>query len=211
MVAEYCTLAQVASFLGVTTFASGTDPTDTEVTEFIEGNQDTIDAETMHSWRITTITAETHHLTYPSYQRRDGAEIFLQHRNITTLASGTDVLEIWNGSIFEDYLVTRTEGRNNDFWVDDEMGIIFIKTFPRNLPRYFAVRVTYRYGESAATKDIRKACILMTARDILGSEDRSVLLPEGTSNIGLTTKADIWQKEVDMILQRRRETVVAVL
>jgi len=212
MAITYCTAAQVNSFLGLTTaFSGSTNPTQVEVEEFIERNQDSIDKETMHAWRTLTITEETHHLQYPAYQRRDGSEIFLQHRQIQTLLNGTDKLEIWNGSVFEDYLATRVEGRNNDYWFDKRLGTIYIKTFPRILPRYFAVRVTYRYGESAVVKDIEKACVLMTAIDILGSDDRSVLLPEGTSNIGLPGKAELWQKQVDKILQNRRETILAIV
>jgi len=213
MVATYCTVAQVASFLGVPTFTSSTDPTLAEVTEFIEDHQDEIDNETQHAWRILTVNEELHTIEYTSGNYRDGAQIFLGHRIITALASGTDVLSVWNGTEDEDYLTTRTEGRNKDWWIDLPTGLLFIKTFP--IPFYsrrrYTVKVTYRYGESTVVSDIRRACILLTAIDVLGSDDRSVLLPEGTQNIGLNDKAEKWQAQADRLIEKRKEWPIAII
>lgn len=204
----------VASFIGVPTFTGSTDPTLAEVDAFIERNQDAIDYETHHAWRSARVTEELHTIDYTSQNYRDGAQIFLGQRIITALSSGDgDALLVWNGSIDEDYLTTRTEGRNKDWWIDLSTGMLFIKTFP--VPFYtrrrYTVKVTYRYGESTVVKDIEKACVLMTAVDILGSDDRSILLPEGTQNIGLSDKFEKWQDQADRLVDKRKEWPIAII
>ena len=219
MVVVYCTSAQLFTFLqlgassdvnftGKTDFDTNTNPTKITVEEWINESEDHIDQETMHAWRSVTITNEQHHLEVPHYQLRDGSEIKLLHRNIKTLTSGTDLLEVWDGSQYLDYLANKTEGRNKDYWVNEEMGFVFIKTYPSYLPRTFGVRVTYRFGDSTVPGDIKRACIFLTAIHFLQGEDRSVLLPEGTSNISYNTKIDKWQERAEDIMDRRRELMV---
>ena len=208
----YCTSNDVANFLSVPIFGTTTTPTKTQVESLIEANEDYIDSETMHSWRETTISNETHHLEYPEYQLRDGASVFLEHRKVKTFSSSDgDKLEVWNGESWEDFLTEKEEGRNKDFWVDYDMGIVFIKTFPRTVPRNFAVRVTYRFGETSVPKQIKKCCILLTALDILQSEDRSILLPEGTSNLSYQEKANRWEKQAMQIIASNKELKVVGL
>lgn len=216
---DYATSQQVFAFLqlgnndnfeGKTDFDTGTVPTKLQVEEFIGENEDYIDFETMHSWRVASATNEIHHLEAPHYQYRDGSEIYLLHRNIKELDSNEgDKLEIWNGSEYEDYLTTRNEGRNKDFWFDTTLGVIFIKTYPRYIPRTLGVRITYRYGEASVKKDISKACIRLTAADVLESDDRSILLPEGTDNSNTNgAKMSRWRKWAERIISNHREIPV---
>ena len=48
----------------------------------------------------------------------------------------------------------------------------------------------------------------MVAIDVLMSDDRSVLIPEGTQNVDLTAKIQLLRAEVDSILARYIEIVV---
>lgn len=205
--ATYCSAQDVADFLGVTTFSSSTTPTKTQVESFIEMNEDYIDNETMHTWREKTVTDEYHHIDKLTYNRREGIVIWLNHRKIRTFSSSDgDKLEVWDGSDWTDYLTDKTEGRNNDFWVDYNDGVIFLNTILSSyLPRYFDLRVTYRFGETSVKGDIKKACILLTARDVLMQDDRSILLPEGTSNISLLNKAEQWKIKADEIIFSNKE------
>ncbi|KKM76972.1 hypothetical protein LCGC14_1374810 [marine sediment metagenome] len=216
---EYCTSADVFVFLqlgassdvnftGKTDFDTTTNPAKTTVDRWIDESADLIDQETMHAWRTVKVTKEQHHLEIPHYQLRDGSEIKLLHRNIKTLTAGTDLLEVWDGTQYLDYLANKTEGRNNDYWANEQSGFIFVKTYPAYLPRTFGVRVTYRFGDSTIPGDIKRACVMMTAIQFLQGEDRSVLLPEGTSNIPYQSKEDKWQKKVDGILDKRREIML---
>lgn len=216
---NYVTSAQVFAFLqlgnnsdfeGKNDFDINTIPTKLQVEEFIEENEDFINQETMHSWKEITVTNEVHHLEIPHYQFRDGSEIYLLHRKIKTLDSNSgDKLEVWNGSEYEDYLTTKQEGRNRDYWVNEELGVIFIKSYPFYLPRTLGVRVTYRFGETTVKKDIQQACKLLTARDILESDDRSVLLPEGTDNSNTNgAKIRRWEIRANQIISNNREIPV---
>lgn len=213
----YCTSKQVFDFLQLSrTYSDDTDfdaetfPTKNQVEEWIEENEDYIDEETLHAWRTISVSEETHNIPR-SYNYSDGAKIFLNHRIITTLASGTDKIEVWNGTEYVDYVATKTEGRNKDWWIDQKLGILFIKTFPRYFHRDYDVRVTYRFGETTVKKDIRKACVRLTAIDVLQSDDKSILIPEGSSNISLETKSEKWQEQADKWIQNNRELPVAVL
>jgi len=219
MVVVYCTSADVFTFLqlgassdvnfnGKTDFDGTTNPTKTTVEAWINESEDWIDQETMHAWRTVIVTKEYHHLHAPQYQRRDGTEIKLLHRNIKTLLNGTDLLEVWDGSNYIDYLADKVEGRNKDYWQVEEDGFIFIRTYPRYLTRYFGVRVTYRFGDAAVPGDIKRACKLLTSMQFLQGEDRSVILPEGSSNIPYQSKVSDWEKKIDEILDRRRELVL---
>lgn len=205
--AEYCTTLQVANFLGITTdFSASTNPLKTAVTEWIEANEDTIDKKTMHAWRTKTITDELHHMDSLPYGLREGVKIFLEHRKIKTFESGTDKLEVWDGTQWLDYVANKVEGRNNDFWVDYKSGLISI----RNLTtfKFFSARVTYRYGETSVDRDIRKACILMTAADVLNTDDRSVSLPEGTEGFPIPDKSRKWIAQAKGIISDNREVKV---
>ncbi len=219
MAVVYCTSADVFKFLqlgassdvnfnGKTDFDANTNPTKTTVEAWINESEDYIDQETMHAWRSVTITKEQHHLESPHYQLRDGSEINLLHRNIKTLTSGTDLLEVWDGTQYLEYLANKTEGRNNDYWANEQNGVIFVKTYPAYTPRTFGVRVTYRYGDTAVPGDIKRACVFLTAAHFLQSEDRSVLLPEGSSNLPYDTKDQRWQKKADEIIDKRREIIL---
>ena len=135
------------------------------------------------------------------------------NRNITTLSTGDgDKLEVYTGgSDFEDYLVTRNEGRDKDYWVNEQEGILWLRTYPRIFRRSFDVRLTYRFKEPTLKKDIEKACIRLTAIAIVESDDKSILFPEGSSNIPLMDKRTIWQREANKIIQNNRELKLAVI
>mgnify|MGYP003151337271 FL=1 len=48
----------------------------------------------------------------------------------------------------------------------------------------------------------------MTCIDLLMSDDRSVIIPEGTQNVDLTAKIQLLQAEVDRLLPRYVEMVI---
>ncbi len=216
---SYCTSAQVFSFLqlgttsgynGLSDFSTSTVPTKVQVEEWIVESESEINQRTMNSWKTQTITKEYHTIKPPN-RYYEGTKIFIQNRNITTFASGTDKIEVWNGSEWEDYLVSRTEGRNNDYWVNEVDGILWLRTYPRILRRDNDVRLTYRFSEPIVKSDIRKACIRLTAITAIQSDDKSLLIPEGSQNIPLFEKTKIWQREADKIIQDNREIKNAIL
>ena len=99
------------------------------------------------------------------------------------------------------------QARLKDWWIDHEMGIIY---FNNSYPffEWNAVKVSYIYGERYVEKAIEEAATKLVAADLLMSDDRSVLIPEGTQNVDLASKIQLWRKEAEEILRRYKEVVV---
>jgi len=94
-----------------------------------------------------------------------------------------------------------------DWWIDHEMGIIY---FNNSYPffEWNAVKVSYIYGERYVEKAIEEAATKMVASELLMADDRSVLIPEGSQNVDLGSKIQLWRKEATEILNRYKEIVV---
>jgi len=118
-----------------------------------------------------------------------------------TLSQNTLQLDLQGGSSSGD------NARLRDWWLDHEMGIIY---FNNSYPffEWNAIKVAYIYGERYLEKAIEEVATKMVVIDLLMSDDRSVLLPEGTSNIDLTAKVQLLQSEIDKILPRYQEIVL---
>ena len=107
-----------------------------------------------------------------------------------------------------DYVGTTTgdEARLRDWWCDYELGVIYFNnTYP-----YFqwnAIKVAYIYGERYVEKAIEDICTKLVAMDLLLSDDRSVLFPEGTQNIDLGSKYQLLKAQVAETLPRYVEVV----
>jgi len=126
---------------------------------------------------------------------------------LTTLASaGTSLkqhrlaIDLQGGSASGD------KGRLRDWWIDNEMGIIY---FNNSYPffEWNAVKVSYIYGERYLEKAIEDVCTKMVAIDLLMNDDRSVLIPEGTQNVDLSSKIQLYRQDIDATLPRYIEVV----
>ena len=97
--------------------------------------------------------------------------------------------------------------RLRDWWLDAEMGIIY---FNNSYPffEHNSVKVSYIYGERYLEKAIEEAATKMVAADLLLSDDRSVLIPEGGQNVDLGSKIQLFRKEAEELLARYKEVVV---
>lgn len=98
------------------------------------------------------------------------------------------------------------KGRLRDWWIDPEMGIIY---FNNSYPffEWNAIKVAYIHGERYVAKAIEDICTKMVAIDLLMSDDRSVLIPEGTQNVDLASKIQLYRADVDRTLPRYMEVV----
>ena len=199
----YCTHGDVSSFLQIAAFTASTAVTITDVEARILENEDAINDATNHSWKSKIVTDETHHID-GDYLTDVGIQIPLKNRTIADLDSGSgDSLKVWNGSEMEEWLDNKTEGRNNDFWVDYELGILFIRN--SYFPKRFAVKITYRFGESEVPKNLKKLCMLMTAIDLIGSDDWSAIKPEGGDSIAMQTKVENWERQAESLIESFKE------
>jgi len=120
---------------------------------------------------------------------------------VETLSQNTMRIDLQGGSSKGD------NARLRDWWLDHEMGIIY---FNNSYPffEWNAIKCSYIYGERYLEKAIEEAATKMVAIDVLMSDDRSVLIPEGTQNVDLTSKIQLLRTEVDSILARYIEIIV---
>ena len=71
-----------------------------------------------------------------------------------------------------------------------------------------AVKVSYIYGERYLEKAIEEAATKMVAVDLLMADDRSVLIPEGSQNVPLAQKIQMFKEEANSLLNRYKEMVL---
>jgi len=194
-------------------FSSSTIPTLAEVNEMLLAAEDDIDDKIGHAWRSRQIVKEYHDFQTAAwvayYEReREARAIKLSHRSIRDLTSGTDTVEVWDGSDWVDWVSTKTEGRGSDFWMDYTDGIFFFRE-SRPLRRIMTVRFTYRYGESTVPEDIRKAAALIVARDLMMAHDHMKNIPEGADAVTIYgTKLREWEKYIERTIEHRKELEV---
>lgn len=214
----YCTASDVRRLLGLSgEFTETSNPSFIQVEDYIKAAEDEIDFRTAHSWRTRRSRTTTGDDTSAEYEWHDipkepwdwalGRRVKLDHRLVKTLDTGEgDVLELWNGTEYEDWTVTKTEGRADDYWLDYENGVLYIKS--HHHPRNKAIRIKYRYGEEKVPNDVKIACAKLAAMNLLGGEDRSVLFPEGTNNIAIADKEMKWRADVERFFRNRGEITV---
>jgi len=212
---NYCGTADVKRILQNRFNYSGTSfPTNAQVTATIEDVEDEIDNTTMHAWREKTVSNEFYDLPV-EYSRNfyyldPGIPIHLRHREIRDVGTADgDKIEIWDGgTTYTDYVADKTKGRNDDYWIDHEKGIVYLKIFTP-FYREKAARLTYRYGGSVVPKDIRRAAAMMTAIELIQNDDRSNMLSDvGQSQLGYDPRIAQMQKKVDKILKNRSRVFV---
>ena len=219
MTTTYCTSSDVAKLIwrngDGSDFSATTNPTKSFVEELINAAEDDIDNFTHHAWRSVLVSDEIHDLILDrvNYRRWWGyyGRVHLNHRKIREFISGTHKIEIWDGSDWVDLVLDAngyTEGRDDDYWIDYEKGIIyFVNTYPHVVQE--AVKVTYAYGDTVVPSDIKLACMRMVGIDLVMQDDRSILLPEGSDNVRQPNKVEIWQAAVEKTLEKYMEIVSA--
>ena len=98
-------------------------------------------------------------------------------------------------------------GRLKDWWFDHETGVVY---FNNSYPffEWNAIKTSYIYGERYLEKAIEDICTKMVAIDLLMADDRSVLIPEGTQNVDLTSKIQLFKADIERTLPKYVEMVV---
>lgn len=212
----YTTVSKVQGYLQLYTLTDSTNPSVQQVIELINRAEDEIDQRTGHAWRMRYSNTTGGQDQTPQYEYHDleyrkeyqtGKPIYLKHRKIYALDSTQgDALEFWNGSTYEDWITTRTEGRANDYWVDYDRGILYIQSY--YLPtKSQAFRIKYRYGETSVNKVIEDIATKIVGIDILtGMDTRANIVSEG-AQIGMThqQRVDYWRSDVERKLQTLKE------
>jgi hypothetical protein len=209
----YCEPSDVQRLLRINSaFSSSSNPSENQVYAFIEDAMSDIDSLTRHAWRAVTETNEYHSLPQKyNYIYGLGVRIKLGHRLVRTLETAQgDKLEVWDGNSWEDWIVNKNSGRGNDYWLDETNGVLYLN----QAHWYFrdnVIRVTYRYGESTIPRDIRKACALLVASEIVASDQFSSLLKASADgkNMNNQSRSELFEKKAAEILDRHKEWFAA--
>ena len=191
MAVTYCTSKQIFDYLQrrdnvsnvvQTDFGTETTPTKTTVEDYIYRAEAEINRHTGTSWMPVTVTDEIHRMIYkPSRNIKTWRpQVTLDYRPVVTMASGTDKIEVWNGSAWAEWVSTKDEGRNDDFWIDYANGIVFFeKGFPLHAFNE-GVKFTYRYGYSTVHKWVEDLAVMMAAKNVI-EFDRTRMIAAGGS------------------------------
>lgn len=212
----YCSPQDVSRVLANgTVFDDNTTPTSEDVREMIRESMDRIDSDTGRAFRTRysgtatgrDTTAKYEYFNIPDVRRyrwSTGIPIKLPHPDLVTLSSGSgDAFEVWNGSSYDDWLSTKTEGRASDYWLDYTIGKLYLLS-PFNFFLEKALRLKYRYGATTVPYDIRKACAILVAINIIRSDDRSAVLAETGDPTRMTHDLRIsnWMGEYNRTIRR---------
>lgn len=161
-------------------FTNDTVPSQTRVSKMIMQSEEFIDSQLRRAWRERKRSNEyVNGRMNQMRHSRAGYKFILDRGDIKELDSTKgDKFEVWNGSEYVDYLATKEEGRDKDYWLDYEAGVLYIRNFVlRSYEKI--IKLTYRYGQSTVPLDINDAVAKMVAIKILTNEDNSFILNEG--------------------------------
>lgn len=123
-------------------------------------------------------------------------------------AAEGDELDVWNGSQFADYVATKSQGRQDTWYVNGERGRLHVRELFsaarwRGIrERDDLVRVTYRYGHTKVPRDIKRATYLLVAASVSTGEYQ---VPQGfggdVDRIRLESKEARWVHRASRLLQ----------
>jgi hypothetical protein len=184
MATHYCAQDNISDFLQIDSFGSGTTPTDTVVDTFINNNEKYIDEYTDHAWhsgRYGSVTKEPlkiQHVVSNTIGNR--GVIQLDHYPIAVLTN----FYVWTGGTYVDYVASGsytagsfTDPLSGNYWVDTDNGKVYLKDSPTinisSAPTGTQAYATYTYGTASTPADIRKACMLLTASNVISMWDNS--------------------------------------
>jgi len=209
--AEYCTVSEVADWLRIN-INENTDPSTTMVTKNILRNQEHLDRKTAHSWQTEKQKRnEVHDVPDSLWDYGQGIPVFLQHRMINTPFDITkgDKFEIWDGS---DYIEQDVSENNNFIHFEKTSGTYYIRGFFFTILKKKRFRITYRYGgdqeNELIPQDINKACVLLTAINILETDfQMSQIKYGGEGTVSKRETIQMWKDEVNEIIDDHAEFI----
>lgn len=207
--ALYCQTSDVARwFEQYDDFDESTTPSSQEVKDHIFEWMEYIDRQTGHAWRDNTVVNE---MKDPDgrYEWWSGRPYNLSKRDIRDFDSAQgDSLEEWDGDTWNDWLTdsSKTQGRNKDYWFDNEGGILYIDRLYwfRRHPQF---RITYRYGNpNGATRAIKMATAKLVAADLLSTDHYSMNVPGSDGGMDTSEMAQTWREDAERVIEERKET-----
>lgn len=205
-VPTYCTAADVAQVLQRPPFSDNTDDGElslSTVNAEILAQEELIDRWCRTAWRERRVTDEYPGDGLGNLQDHEGfVQVALTKMDVRALvgASG-DKVEVWNGSAFDDWVATRTQGRAGDFYLVPEHGILKLRTRVIFGDARDRVRVTYRYGQTAVPANVKRACALLAAANLtMGAFTSQSGQGSGTDSVPSASRATAWKAQAQAML-----------
>jgi hypothetical protein len=125
-------------------------------------------------------------------------------------------LAIHNGSSYE----VMSEGRNQDYFVDNDRGIVPLTRLMQVPYAYSrmrswgfgefkrAIRVSYVWGRDIDFDDraemVKDVIIKLTSADIISNYDYTTMVPQGTDRFSLEQKVNYWRESAEERLEELR-------
>jgi hypothetical protein len=127
-----------------TAFDANSNPTDEQVWNLIEEKMFLIDNATKTTFRLGRSTEYRHFDSL--YSWGSGIRMDLDHRHVITPLSSTDgdSLKVFDGANWIEYVGVYAEDRGRDFWLDEQMGALFIRN-TYNFTKNLAIKIVYRH------------------------------------------------------------------
>ncbi|KKN86832.1 hypothetical protein LCGC14_0263910 [marine sediment metagenome] len=212
--ASYASAADVQNQLQLTTaFSSSTTPSLFTVEDYLRGAEDNLVYLMGKSWRVEFIENEA--IQFKMYGMKTRYEPIIDMYE----------LAVWNGGSFD----VKTDGRDKDFLIDNEMGMLYVATvfldaMPPNFRRSYtlrreqgsfkrAVRVNYSWGydqrKHPLGQHVRRIVAKQACIDIVTDLDFAPLIPLGLDTVDLQTKVDNWSRDVTEFKDTYRKLRVA--
>jgi len=180
-----------------------TNPTKDQVNARIFAESNWIDSHTGHAWRERRVEGEYKSLgstnaSATTYYWRAGSPLKLMKRSIRTPLDGSkgDKIEIWEGDKYEDWVSdpNEKEGRDEDYWVEESTGMLYIYRRRLFFNRHKEVRVSYRFGKESVPQIIRDVCARRVAAHYLESQQYRITVPGNEEAPDPATVAEKWRE-----------------
>jgi hypothetical protein len=187
-------------------------PTKTTIEEMIEEAEVDIEKECGRAWREITVSEyEYHEFTFRDYKKgrrtRYGRTEYVIKTNFDDIRSVTTLEILTNNDEWTDLIATGTAGSTpydttGDYFVQQPEGRIYLlKQLP--IKGEDNIRIKYTYGRSVVPKDIRKACIMIAASQVIDYLPDMFIKAEGESGgISYMQLQNRWEKATKRILDR---------
>lgn len=202
----YCTAADVAAILEKPAPSAHADDGEANLTRYnnaILAQEDVIDRWCRTAFRIRTITDEYPNDGLQGLPDYEGfIQIGLAKTDVRDLNSVSgDKVEVWNGSTFENWLTTRTQGRAGDFYLVPELGVLKLRTRVIYGDPHDRVRVTYRYGQAQVPHSVKEACALLVAAALTTTAYQSQSgQGQGVDFVPADTRSTRWKAQAQALL-----------
>lgn len=205
----YCTVQDVATWFDkYDDFTVNTNPSKKEVQRRIAAESDWVDNYTGHAWRERTIEREFHDLS-GLYRWRSGVPVSLGMRDIRTPLDSAkgDKLEVWTGNDYDDLVSNSeySEGRDEDYWIEQSTGILYIYRRYVFGERHREIRVTYRYGKETVPSDIRDVVSRRVAAYFLESQQYRITVPGNDDAPDASQVAEKWREQTEQEMDTYKE------